>query len=141
GAMKRLEFVCYKAKRFYTGGPLQDLLDISGHEKIVRTDAPRYAMWLDGSIGAKNQKPTEFTANSHGEIFAWLDKGSNTLFERPMTDRKARQTIENFTNQVLLDLFVSPDPYGGALKAASLTQTGVEEIGGVLCNIIEAATE
>jgi peroxiredoxin len=141
-AIKGLDSVSYKAKRFYSGGPLDGLLNISGEVKIVRSeDNPQPALWLTGSIGVKNQEPTEFTAGSDGKSYSWLDKSNNTLYERPMTDRKARQTIENYTNQVLLDVFVEPQPYAGALNAASLKQTGVEEIGGVLCNVIEASTE
>lgn len=141
-AVKALDSVSYKAKRFYSGGPLDGLLDISGEVKIVRSEAsPNPALWLTGSIGVKNQEPTTFTAGSDGESYSWLDKNTNTLFERPMADRKARQTIENYTNQILLDIFVEAEPYSGALEAASLKQTGVEEIGGVLCNVIEAATE
>ncbi len=139
-AIKGLESVSYKAKRFYSGGPLDGLLDISGEVKLVRTDAAP-AMWLSGSIGVKNQEPTEFTAGSDGKTYSWIDKSNNTVYERPMTEGKARQTIENYTNQVLFDVFVAPEPYKGALEAANLKQTGVEEIGGVLCNVIEASTD
>jgi peroxiredoxin len=141
-AIKGLDSVSYKAKRFYSGGPLDGLLDISGQVKIVRDGkGGQPALWLTGSIGVKNQEPTLFTAGSDGQNYSWLDKGNNTLYERPMTDRKARQTIENYTNQVLLDAFVAAEPYAGAFKATTLKQTGVEEIGGVLCNIIEASSE
>ncbi len=137
-AIRATTGVTFKVKKSGTG-MLKDIIDSDGTVKFWKPEGAANATWMvEGRVKQPGKPDKKLHVMSDGSKAMWLDFDQNMLMERSVTDTAAIQEL-NLCREILLSEWTNPTPFNRELtQFAKLTKVGVDNVGGVVCDIVEA---
>lgn len=137
-AIRATTGVTFKVKKSGTG-MLKDIIDSDGTVKFWKPEGAQAATWMvEGRVKQPGKADKKLMVMSDGSKAMWLDYDQNMLMERAVTDTSAMQELA-LCREILLNEWTSPTPFNRELtQLAKLNKTGVDNVGGVVCDIVEA---
>lgn len=137
-AIRATTGVTFKVKKSGTG-MLKDIIDSDGTVKFWKPAGAQNATWLiEGRVKQPGKADKKLVVMSDGSKAAWLDFEQNMLVERAVTDSAAMQELA-LCREILNPEWTNPTPFNREMtQFAKLTKTGVDNVGGVVCDIVEA---
>ncbi len=139
-AIQELDSVTYEAKKYGTG-PLAGLIDVSGEVRISRPAkvGGGQLTYVDGRIVLRGQPDKLFRMSSNGKNVTFVDFDEQAVMERPISDRRGAKQAYDLGKQLVINEFADLNPFVKTIdNSEMITMKGVEELNGVVCNVVEA---